>query len=84
MSMARQEKLVPRNPFNEFICDVCGRRLGRHWLFRPDKFADTTGAAGARKPNGKLYCRPDQVSYAGSYHQRQLRRTMDPGYAGIG
>lgn len=80
MSLARNESISKNNPFNFYICDVCGNRLGRHWLFRPEKLTDVVGGAGSRKPDGKLYCHRDQVSYAKSYHQRELRRTMVEGY----
>lgn len=72
------------NPFHLFICTNCGRSLGKHFLFRPDKLKDVFALADSpgRKPNGKLYCRRDQMGYAGGYYQRQLRRTMAPGYTG--
>ncbi len=88
MSMMRLEKTVsPQaarlNPFHKFICDSCGRTMGRHWLFRPDKLADVFRLTEqGRKPDGKFYCWRDQVGWAKSYHQRQLRRTMEAGYAG--
>jgi hypothetical protein len=75
--------MTPGNPFNLFICDGCGKTLGKHWLFRPEKLrdvmyiADTVG----RRPNGKLYCNRSQTAWSGSYHQRELRRTMDAGYS---
>lgn len=70
------------NPFHLFICTNCGRALGKHFLFRPDRLRDVMSAADTkgRQPNGKLYCRRDQIGYAGAYYQRQLRRTMAPGY----
>ena len=80
MSMVRQETLgVKGNPFNEFICANCGRRLGRHWIFRPDKFADVRpGDRNGRKPDGRLYCHRDQAGWAHSYYQRRLRRSLEP------
>ncbi len=80
MSMVRQDRLTKPTPFHRFICSGCGKPLGRHWIFRPDKLTDVVGGAAARRPNGKLYCRPDQLGYAGAYYQRELRRTMEPGY----
>ena len=80
--MTRQDDLTAKNPFHNFICDGCGERLGKHWLFRPEKLrdvfvlADTKG----RKPDGKLYCHRDQTGWAKSYHQRELKRTMVEGY----
>lgn len=84
MPLIQQDDLVDRkkNPFNNYICDNCGSRLGSHWLFSPEKLRDvfplaiTTG----RKPNGKLYCSRSQTAFAGSYHQRTLKRTMAPGF----
>ena len=71
------------NPFHLFVCTNCGRPLGKHFLFRPDRFSDARpGDKAGRQANGKLYCRRDQLGYAGQYYQRQLRRTMAPGYAG--
>lgn len=81
MSMSRLEDMNPATPFHEFICDGCGQRMGRHWLYRPDRFADVRPDGDGRKPNGRFYCNRSQTSWAGSYHQRQLRRTMAPGYA---
>ncbi len=66
--MVRQEQMVPGNPFNAYVCNGCGNILGKHWLFKPETFADVRGAG--RTPNGKLYCKPDGLSYAGAYHQR--------------
>lgn len=69
-------------PYHDFICDGCGKRLGRHLLYRPEKFADVRpGDKNGREPNGKLYCNRSQTSFAASYHQRQLRRTMEAGYS---
>ena len=83
MPVARQDSLTKPSPFHNFICDGCGNTLGKHWLFRPEKLrdvmflADTVG----RRPDGKLYCHRDQLGWAKSYHQRELKRTMVEGYA---
>ena len=74
--MVTQDSLTRPTPFHDFICDGCGRRLGEHFLFRPDKLTDVVGGADSRKPDGKLYCKSAQTAYAGSYHQRTLKRTM--------
>ena len=75
--MVRQEALTRPNPFHRFICDSCGNPLGRHFVFRPDNFSDARGG----RATGKLYCHRDQVGWAGSYHQRELARTMEEGYS---
>ena len=77
MSMMRQDEIGQRTPFWDFICDTCGKTLGSHWLFRPDKFGDVHPRFEGRKGNGKLYCHKDQASYCGSYHQRTLRRSLE-------
>lgn len=78
--MVRQGELTSPTPFHSFICTSCGKTLGKHFLFRPDKLTDVVGGAGSRKGNGKLYCHRDQVGWAGSYYQRELKRTMERGY----
>ncbi len=80
--LVKQQDLTQTNPFCDFICDGCGKRLGVHWLFRPERLRDVFAlASGGRKPNGRLYCNRGQTAWAGSYHQRTLRRTMEPGYS---
>ena len=79
MPLVQQDALI-KTPFNEFICDGCGRRMGAHFIFRPEKFADVRFDGGGRKPNGKYYCNRSQTAWSGAYHQRQLRRTMEAGY----
>lgn len=82
MPMMQLGETASATPFHAFICTGCGKTLGKHVLYRPEKFADVRpGDKNGRAPNGKLYCRPDQTAYAGSYYQRQLRRTMVEGYA---
>lgn len=82
MPMIEQGKLGTPTPFHEFICVNCGRNLKTHWLYRPEKLADVhLLTRQGRKPDGKLYCRRDQLGFAGAYFQRQLRRTMEPGYS---
>ena len=81
MPLVLQDSLTnPRMPFNQFVCDNCGGRMGAHFIFRPEKFADVRGAG--RTPNGRYYCNRSQTAWSGSYHQRQLRRTLETGYAG--
>lgn len=83
MPMLRLGETASKTPYHDFICGPgCGKRLGDHFLFRPEKMADVvkTDRPG-RSPDGKLYCHRDQAGYAGSYYQRQLRRTMVEGYA---
>ena len=64
------------------VCDGCGKPLGKHWLFRPEKLQDVMYVADTkgRAPNGRSYCNRSQTAWAGSYHQRELRRTMVAGY----
>ncbi len=82
MPMLKLGETASPTPFHSFVCTGCGKTLGKHVLYRPEKFADVRpGDKNGRAPNGKLYCRPDQTGYAGSYYQRQLRRTMEAGYA---
>jgi len=81
MSMVRQDALTKPTPFHSFICDGCGKPLGQHWLFRPDKMADVHVGPNARRPDGILYCNRDGLGRALSYHQRELKRTMEPGFA---
>lgn len=70
-----------RTPFHDFACDGCGKTLGEHYVYRPGKFADVRpGDKNGRQYDGKLRCHRDGLGYAGAYHQRQLRRTMAPGY----
>ncbi|MDE2099540.1 MAG: hypothetical protein KGL39_19970 [Patescibacteria group bacterium] len=78
--IAKQDSLSKTNPFNEFICAGCGKRLGSHWIFRPEVFADVRPDGRGRKPNGKLYCHSDQTGWAGDYYQRELRRINVSGY----
>ena len=78
--MAQQEKLVPRNPFNLMVCATCGKHMGKHFLFRPEFFADVRQDGFGRKPNGRLYCHRDQTGWAGSWFQRQLRRIESHDY----
>lgn len=78
--MARLDSLGGKTAFHEYVCDNCGNRLGKHWIFRPEKMADVGPGPNGRKPDGKYYCNPDQLGYAKSYHQRALRRTMVSGY----
>lgn len=86
MSMQTLSAVNPQrgNPFHLFICTSCGRSLGNHFLFRPDKLRDvmTLADTKGRAPDGKLYCHRDQIGHAAHYYQRQLRRTMTPGYTG--
>lgn len=72
---------IRESPFHAFICDGCNKALGAHFQFRPDKLADVVGGVDSRKADGRLYCHEDQSSYAGAYHQRDLRRTMVDGYS---
>ena len=82
MPLARQRDLTPRNHFNAFVCNGCGKELGDHWLFRPEKFADVRPDGNGRKPNGKLYCNRSQTAWAGEYHERALERnTISAGFA---
>lgn len=82
MPMMQQGVLSKNSPFHEFICVNCGRALKTHWVYRPEQLADVfLLTKQGRKPDGKLYCRRDQLGFAGSYYQRQLRRTMEPGYS---
>ena len=76
MSMARQQDLVKHNPFNDFICATCGKRMGLHWVFRPDCLSDARGTN--RKPDGRYYCNRDGVGWAKDYYQRTLRRSLEP------
>jgi hypothetical protein len=80
MSMVQLGKLTAPNPFHRFICDGCGKTLGRHWVFRPDRLGDVIANATGRKPTGKFYCHSDQCGHAGAHHQRELRRTMAAGF----
>ena len=80
MAMVRQDDLTTHSPFHEFVCGNCGKRMGTHWVFRPDKLADVYVGPNARKPDGKLYCHRDQLGYAASYFQRELKRTMAQDY----
>lgn len=79
--MDRLSDFAPRTPFHAFVCDNCGKPLGQHYQFRPDKMADVAAGPNGRKPDGKLYCNRDQLGWASSYHQRELRRTMVAGYS---
>lgn len=82
MPMTQQSQLSKPGPFHEFICVTCGRTLKTHWVYRPEKLADVHQLTKqGRKPDGKLYCHRDQLGFAGSYYQRQLRRTMEAGYS---
>ena len=80
MSMMRLQETAAPTPYHDMICDNCGGRLGRHWLFRPDKRGDISAPTRfeGRKADGKLYCHRDQLGCASSYHQRALRRSMEP------
>ena len=82
MPLVRQDSLTRPSPFHLFICDGCGKPLGKHWLFRPEKLQDVMYVADTkgRAPNGRYYCNRSQTAWAGSYHQRELRRTMVAGY----
>jgi hypothetical protein len=81
MPMLKLGETASRTPFHDFICDGDGRRLGDHFLFRPEKFADVRpGDKNGRAPDGKLYCHRDGLGVAARYHQRMLRRTMAAGY----
>jgi hypothetical protein len=69
-------------PFHQFVCDGCGKSLGSHFLYRPDRFADVRpGDKNGRAPDGIFYCHRDGIGAARSYHQRELRRTMVAEYA---
>jgi hypothetical protein len=78
--MVKQKILTPQNLFCNFICDNCGKPMGQHFVFRPEKFADVRPDGRGRKPDGKHYCHSDGVAYSTSHHQRVLRRIMVEGY----
>lgn len=80
MAMVRQDSLKRSTAWNENICDNCGKRMGSHWVFQPEKMADVGPGPNGRKPDGKYYCNSDQVGWAKSFHQRQLIRTMEKNY----
>ena len=81
MPMMLQGAISKPTPFHEFICGNCGRTLKTHWVYKPEQLADVfLLTTQGRKPDGKLYCRRDQLGFAGMYYQRQLRRTMVDGY----
>lgn len=80
--MVRQGDLTKHSPFHDFICVNCGRPMGVHWIFQPEKLADVfTLTRQGRKPDGKYYCHRDQCGFASSYYQRSLRRIMADGYS---
>ncbi len=82
MPMMRLGETARPTPYHLFVCDGCGKTLGKHFLYRPEKFADVRpGDKNGRAPDGILYCYRDQLGKAKSYHQRQLRRTMEVGYS---
>jgi hypothetical protein len=87
MPMMRLGEFAARNPFHDFICGTkgggCGKRMGRHWVYRPEKLGDVIPNASGRKPDGKFYCHRDQSSASGGHYQRQLRRIMAEGYTGV-
>ena len=71
--MTQQKNLTTKgNPFLDYICDTCGRRLAIHWTFRNDSLKDFR----TRNAEGRMFCHRDSTSYAGIYHQRVLRRTL--------
>lgn len=77
MPMLTLGETATRNPFHDFICDGCGKRLGLHYLYKPEKFADVRpGDKNGRPPDGKLYCSSSGMSHAGSHFQRQLSNIM--------
>ena len=81
MPMQQLRTFAPKTPFLDFICDGCNKSLGSHWQYRPEKLADVFSLTSqGRKPDGVLYCHRDQIGRAVEYHQRSLRRTMEPGY----
>jgi hypothetical protein len=81
MPMMRLGETASWTPFHDFICDGCGKNIGSHLLYRPDKFADVRpGDKNGRAPDGVFYCHRDQLGKAMRYHQRTLRRTMERGY----
>lgn len=71
MPMMRLGDFTTRTPFHDFICDGCGRTLGRHFYWRPGKLADTLlNDKNGRRADGRPYCHRDGLSWAGAYHQR--------------
>ena len=78
MSMERQENLAD-SPFNAMICIGCGRPMGKHWLFGPEKLSDVAySGRGSRRPDGKHYCHRDGSTASPGHFQRVLRRSLEP------
>ncbi len=79
--MMQLGETASRTPFHDFICDGCGKTLAKHFLYRPERFADVRpGDKNGRAPDGIFYCNRDQLGKAKTYHQRRLHRTMVDGY----
>ena len=76
--MARQDDLND-GPFNRFICSGCGKPMGKHWIFRPDKLTDVAYFnSGSRRPDGRFYCHRDGSTASPGHFQRVLRRSLEP------
>lgn len=82
MPMMQLGRLNKPTAFHFFVCASCGKEMRTHWVYKPEQLADVfLLTRQGRKPDGKSYCHRDQVGFAGSYFQRQLRRTMVEGYS---
>lgn len=82
--MIRLGETASPTPFHQFVCDSCGKVLGSHFLYRPEKFADVRpGDKNGRAPDGVFYCHRDGVGMAKVYHQRALKRTLERGYESV-
>jgi hypothetical protein len=79
MSMDRQDNLAD-TPFNGFICTGCGRTMGSHWVFRPDRMGDVTSMTrhSGRKAPGLHFCHRDGSTASPGHFQRVLRRSLEP------